>query len=183
MKSSSIVVVVVASIMLSASAIAGWTRGSGVSEAIFRGAGPGGFKIEGKSQKVDIKDDGKALTVSVDLSELATGIALRDRHMREKYLEVGKFPLATLVVPLASLKIPNAAAAGDGDATGQFTLHGVTKDLPFHYQEVCRSDGLCEVNGTLALNMNEFGIHVPAYLGITVKPNISTSVHFFAKRP
>ncbi|MDP2339645.1 MAG: YceI family protein [Deltaproteobacteria bacterium] len=182
MKHVTLALFIVVSLTLGANAMAAWTRAAGVAEAVFHGSGPGGFKIEGKSQKLDVKDDGTSITVSVDLTGLATGITLRDRHMRDKYLEVAKFPLATLVVPVASLKVP-ATGAIEGDAKGQFTLHGVTKELPFHYKGTCKADGLCMVDGTLDMNMNEFGVNVPSYLGVTVKPNISTSVHFLAKRP
>lgn len=59
-----------------------------------------------------------------------TGLAKRDEHLREKpeYLEPGKFAEMTFV----SSKI-EAHGHDEGVATGQFTLHGVTREisLPF----------------------------------------------------
>ena len=175
--------IVACSLTFGVNALAGWTRAGADAEAVFRGSGPGGFKIEGKTKTVNITDDGTLMTITVNLVDLATGIGLRDRHMRDKYLEVAKFPDAVLVVSLAGLKIPTDAAVVEADANGMFTLHGVSKELPFHYKGICKADGMCEIDGALNLNMNDFGVKVPSYLGITVKPDLTTSVHFYLKRP
>lgn len=175
---------VVASLSLVAgAAFAGWSKTDTKAQARFNGSGPGGFKIEGTTAAVDVKDpDGKSLTVVVALKDLSTGIALRDSHMRDKYLEVGKFPETTLVVPLSALTIPADGKDGEGDAKGNVTLHGVTKEQAFHYKASCKA-GVCDVTGTLPLNMNDYGIKVPSYLGITVKPDLTLTVTFQAKRP
>jgi polyisoprenoid-binding protein YceI len=163
-------------------ALAGWTK-AGVSQATFSAIGTGGFKMEGKTPTVDVTDDGKTVSVVVGLTELVTGISLRDRHMRDKYLEVAKFPTTTLAVGIDALKIPAAAGAIEGDATGKMTLHGVTKDQPFHYKGTCKADGICDLTGTITLNMNDYGVVVPSYLGITVKPNVTIGTTFSVKRP
>jgi 5,10-methylene-tetrahydrofolate dehydrogenase/methenyl tetrahydrofolate cyclohydrolase len=68
--------VTTAVLVFSGTALAGWTK-TGDSVASFLGKGPAGFKIEGKTKSVDVKDDGKALTVVVSLKDLETGIDLR----------------------------------------------------------------------------------------------------------
>lgn len=174
--------VVVVVTLAATGAFAGWAK-QGKASAVFNGSGPGGFKIEGKTEQLDVKDDGTTVTVVVNLTELDTGISLRDKHMREKYLEVGKFPETTLAVPLAQLKIPENGKSGDGEGKGSFTLHGVTKEQAFKYSISCDGAGLCEVKGTMPLNMNDYGISVPKYLGITVKPDLTVSTTFPVKRP
>ena len=176
------VAVVVTALTFAARALAGWTRTAPPAEARFNGSGPGGFKLAGKTAAVDVKDDGKALTVVVALKDLSTGIALRDTHMRDKYLEVQKYPETTLSLPLAALTIPVDGKDGEGDVKGNVTLHGVTKEQAVHYKASCKA-GVCDVTGTLPLDMHDYGIHVPAYLGITVKPLVNITVTFQAKRP
>ena len=173
---------VLSGLFASTVALAGWSKAGG-GQATFSAIGTGGFKMEGKTPTVDVTDDGKVVSIVVGLTELATGISLRDRHMRDKYLEVGKFPTTTLTVAIDALKIPAAAGAIEGDATGNMTLHGVTKPQPFHYKGVCKADGVCDVEGMVTLNMNDFGVVVPSYLGITVKPMVTIGTSFPVKRP
>lgn len=169
-------------LLLGASAAsAGWTK-SGASEVTFNARGTGGFKLQGTTQDLDVTDDGETLTVTVILENLTTGIALRDRHMKEKYLEVERFPTTTLAVPHAALALPAGAGKLSGEAKGRYTLHGVTKEVPFSYQGACDAAGLCKVRGELKLDMGEYGIKVPSYLGITVRPDVVVLAAFMLKR-
>jgi polyisoprenoid-binding protein YceI len=157
---------------------AGWSV-VGEGEAGFSGSGPAGFKIDGKTKLLSVKDDGKNLSVVVGLKDLDTGITLRDKHMRDKYLEVEKFPEATLTVPLDGVKL--ADGTNEGEGKGTFTCHGVTKDATFKYKATCKG-GECDVEGTAPVNMNDHGVNVPSYMGITVKPNITVRATFKAKK-
>ena len=64
--------------------------------------------------------------LEVDLASLETGIGLRNRHMRDNYLEVGRFPYATF-----SGHIVRTEETTSGDyrvtASGDFTVHGVAR--------------------------------------------------------
>ena len=64
-------------------------------------SGPGGLKIEAKTADLRVDEADDKIKVTVPLAGLQTGIDLRDRHMREKYLEVGTYPHAELVVARA----------------------------------------------------------------------------------
>lgn len=159
----------------------GWTK-SGASEVSFHARGTGGFKLKGSTDELEISDDGSVLTVTVPLQKLATGIALRDRHMKEKYLEVEKYPTTSLAVSLASLTIPQGAGALRGEARGRYTLRDVTKEVPFTYQGKCDASGRCQIKGEIKLKMTEYGVKVPSYLGITVKPDVVVHANFTMKR-
>lgn len=173
-------VMVAAAMLVGASALAGWSRvGDGV--ASFKGVGPAGFKIEGKTKSVDVADDGKALTITVGLKDLETGIDLRDKHMREKYLEVEKFPAATLVVPLDAVTWPADGKSSEGEAKGTFSVHGKSKEISFKYK-VTASGGTYAVEGEAPVNFKEFDVNVPSYMGITVKPDITVQAKFNAKK-
>lgn len=128
-----------------------------------------------------MKDDGKAITVTVGLKDLETGIDLRDKHMREKYIDVEKYPEATLVVPLDQVKWPEDGKSGEGEAKGTFGMHGKTKEISFKYK-ISNTGGTYAIDGEAPVNFKEFDINVPSYMGITVKPDITVFAKFNAKK-
>jgi polyisoprenoid-binding protein YceI len=121
------------------------------------------------------------LSVGVNLATLTTGISLRDKHMREKYLETATYPTAVLAVSRSKLKVPVSGASGSFDGEGTLTLHGKTKPVSFHY--TAKSDGKSAyaVTGAMRLDMNDYGIVTPKYLGVTVKPQVDLTVSFTAE--
>ena len=149
----------------------------GAASAHFRAVGPAGMKIDGTTADVTATDDGSHVLVTVDLTKLETGIALRDNHMRDKYLEVGKYPKAMLSVDAASLKRPSGTNPENFTGTGQFTVHGQTKPASFQYTAERYQNGL-KITGTVNIMLTDYGIAVPNYLGVTVKPNIAIDVAF-----
>jgi len=58
---------------------------------------------------------------------------LRDRHMREKYLQVAQFPRAELLVQRNALQLPAPGASASSDAPGIMKIHGRSKEVKFHY--------------------------------------------------
>lgn len=164
------------------SALAVYARTKTPAAVQFTGVGPGGFKMVGKTAALQLAQDDKNLTLIVPLAELTTGIALRDRHMRDKYLEVAKFPDTRLTVPLASLPTPAAGAPVRGELKGTLTLHGVQKEIPFQYEASCNADKLCSAKGSFTINIKEFGVIVPTYLGVTLKPDVAVEASFEAMR-
>jgi polyisoprenoid-binding protein YceI len=149
----------------------------GLSTVSFTAVGPAGLRILGTTPELVVSDDLQRIEVKVPLANLTTGISLRDSHMRDKYLEVGKYPDARLTIDRASLRFP--ADGGDADATGigALTLHGQVQQVGFHYR-LSRRGQKTTVTGDLQLNMNKFGIASPSYLGLSVKPDVAVSVQF-----
>jgi polyisoprenoid-binding protein YceI len=139
--------------------------------------GPGGLHVEGTGGELQVEDKGDVLLVTVPLTAITTGIGLRDTHMREKYLETPKYPTAELSVPRAGLKFPPEGETADGSAPGTLTLHGKSQPVSFHYRAVHKGKAY-EVQADFHLNMNDFGIVTPSYLGITVKPGVDVTVSF-----
>ena len=155
-------------------ASAAWTV-QGKKSASFKAVGPGGLSIVGNGSDVAVKDKDDTVAISVGLDSLKTGIDLRDRHMKEKYLETNKYPSAVLQVDKAKLKVPTPGT----DIEGKLNLHGVTRTVRVHYS-ANGSNNKATVAGTVHVNMKEFGINVPSYLGVTVKPDVDVSVQFDA---
>ena len=147
---------------------------NGDARIVFKAAGPAGLSFEGKGRDVKLKEEGGSVVVSVKVDSLVTGIELRDRHMKEKYLETGKYPTATLEVDKSKLHFPEGSAVS-GSVDGKLTLHGVTQPVKVTYH----ADGdskQAKVDGSMRINMKDFKIEVPNYLGVTVKPTIDVEV-------
>jgi polyisoprenoid-binding protein YceI len=152
---------------------------TGDANTSFKVAGPAGLSIEGKTADMNIADDGATVTVTVPLQNLSTGIELRDKHTKNA-LEVDKYPSCTLAVARSALKFPTAGGDTSGDASGKMTLHGQTKDVTFHYTAHLDGDTI-SVSGTTRVNVDDFGITRPSYLGVTVKPDVDVATAFRAK--
>ncbi|HXX70321.1 MAG TPA: YceI family protein [Polyangiaceae bacterium] len=163
---------------LSASS-AGYAALSSASDAhvAFEAVGPAGLKIDGSTPDLSVSEADGNLTITVPLGNLSTGISLRDHHMKEKYLEVPKYPAGVLTVAKNALKVPAAGGQVDADVPGTLALHGQTRPVSVHYS--AKSDGTnTSAQGKFHINMTEFGIVVPTYLGVTVKPDVDVSATF-----
>lgn len=163
-------------VLLAAGGVANAMTRKGTPHVRFVAVGPMGMKIEGTSTSLDVKDEGQTIAIDVPLAPIHTGIALRDRHMHDEYLEVGKYPNARLSVERSALKLPDASPV-DASAKGQLTLHGQTRPVSFRYRAQRSGDGI-DVSGSLRIDMTNWGIHVPSYLGVTVKPGVDIDVRF-----
>ena len=152
---------------------------TGASSTSFKVAGPAGMTIEGKTTEMSVADDGTTVTITVPLGNINTGIGLRDDHTK-KALEVDTYPTTTLKVARAALKFPAAGAESSGDAKGTLTLHGQTKDVTFHYTAKLDGDTYA-VQGNARINVDDYGVKRPSYLGVTVKPDVDITTSFQAK--
>ncbi|HSG07376.1 MAG TPA: YceI family protein [Longimicrobiales bacterium] len=80
--------------------------------------------LDGAALSADTRGDETELYFEVDLGSLETGIGLRNRHMRDNYLEVGEHPYATF-----KGHIIRTEATSSGDfrvtASGGLAIHGV----------------------------------------------------------
>jgi polyisoprenoid-binding protein YceI len=147
------------------------------AKVAFQCTGPGGMHFTGTGSELSVLDKETSLVVSVPLGNMTTGIGLRDTHMREKYLETDKYPTAELSVPKGALQFPADGSRTEGDAAGTLLLHGTSKPVSFHYQAT-RRGGATDVSAEAHINMNDFDIHPPNYLGVTVKPPVDITVTF-----
>jgi len=143
---------------------------TGDAQVQFTASGPAGMSIVGTTNELQVNETDNEVVIVVPLKSLDTKIDLRNKHMREKYLEVDKYPNAELHVEKSAIQRTGAPS----QATGQLTIHGKTKATPFNY--TAKQDG--NVAGTLHVNIKDFGITQPGYAGVTVKPDIDVNVTF-----
>ncbi|MCL4819382.1 MAG: YceI family protein [Vicinamibacteria bacterium] len=119
--------------------------------------------------------------LAVDLATLDTGIALRNQHLRENYLEVARGDgYARAVLDDLALR----EATGDGfegrtGFTGNLRLHGVQR--PIAGAATLRREGAgMRVEASFPLALSDFAITPPEYLGVGVGNRLIVSVSFVA---
>lgn len=142
---------------------------AGDAQVQFTASGPAGMSIVGTTNELQVSETDSDIVITVPLKNLDTKIDLRNKHMREKYLEVEKYPNAELHVQKGAIQ-----KGGASQATGQLTLHGKTKPTTFSY--TAKQDG--NVSGALHVNIKDFDITQPGYAGISVKPDVDVTVAF-----
>ena len=142
----------------------------------FLATGPAGLKINGSTQIFKADESGGKVNIRVPLQHLETGISLRDEHLRG-YLDTDHHPNATLVVERSSLKFPADNQTVNARGSGKLTLHGTTRSLPFTYR-VLRTGSDYHVQGLAQLDIRDYGVEVPCYLSVCVKPQVKLKVKF-----
>ena len=144
--------------------------------------GPGGLHIEGTTQELAVSEHDGELVFQVPLSGLDTGIGLRNRHMRTS-LDVAHFPQAELRVPGTAVAFPATGKGTESDVQGTLSLHGVSRPCTVHYRVEQWSAGDYRIRGTTRIDMRDFGIEPPSYLGVHVEPAVAVQVDFSVHRP
>lgn len=162
---------VVAALLVPSVALAGLRVESGVAKPDIRfkaNGEPGALDIDARTNDCSVDDDGTTLTFTVPLANIKTGIDLRDEHMRDKFLQVGTYPNATLSFPKANIAWPTELGARvKGTLEAQFTAHGATKPVSVTY-DVSKTKQGWKASASFAYNTTDHGIAVPNYLGISV---------------
>ena len=119
--------------------------------------------------------------LSVDLASIDTGIDLRNQHLREKYLEIGKGPGFDKAV-LSELRLNDADGEGFEGRTafsGTLLLHGVRRPVS-GTGEIHRAGRSVRVEGSFPLTLTDFAIEPPEYLGVGVASRVLVKVQFVA---
>lgn len=132
---------------------------------------PGFLKIDGKGgvPTGSAKLAGGVLTGSfeVQLKAYKTGIDLRDTHMKEKYLEVDKYPRAVLDVI-----VDGYVEGKEITWKGILELKGVKKPAAGTVNVVGKT-----VKASFKVNLEDYpSIGVPSYLGVTVAKEVDVAV-------
>ncbi|HZW87610.1 MAG TPA: YceI family protein [Myxococcaceae bacterium] len=139
--------------------------------------GPAGLRIEGTTHELTISERDGELVFEVPLSGVDTGIGLRNRHLRG-YLDVAHFPTAALHVARKTVQLPAPGKWAEADAPGTLTIRGVSRPCTVHYRAEGGAGGDVRVRGTIGIDMRDFGVEVPSYLGVSVDPAVSIQVDF-----
>lgn len=112
--------------------------------------------------------------LSVDLQKLQTGIRLRDRHMKDNYLEV-KRGAEYAAARLEQIRVE--ALEGKTSFRGLLTLHGERREVSGTAIIKPNREGY-RVEASFPVRMSEFEIPDPKYLGVGVKDQVQVNVNF-----
>jgi polyisoprenoid-binding protein YceI len=102
------------------------------------------------------------VTVTADLRELTSDNSFRDGRLRSSGIESDQFPEAKFVMtePIPLSAVPTAGETITTEATGDFTLHGVTKRVTIALEG--RWDGRqVQVVGNMPIVFSDYGITAP----------------------
>lgn len=111
----------------------------------------------------------------VKLDEFTTGIAMRDQHMKEKYLETAKFSEASLEVEKIELPenfLTEKKVYSGIPFEGKLTLHGVEKPVKGTAEIDTKKDAP-SVSTEFKVLVSDFKIDIPSYLGIKVADEVT----------
>ncbi len=103
-----------------------------------------------------------AVSMEADLASLESDSRQRDGRLRSAGLETDSFPTAgfVLTAPIALGEIPQEGVPLTVTATGDFTLHGVTRSVAIPI-EAQLSSGAIVVVGSLPVTLTDYGIVAP----------------------
>jgi len=182
-----VVALALASLAVAVTAAAGesWTFTSGEVRVRCRLTVGGSFdavtsQISGTLRLEDAGAPGGAGNVRVRLDSLDTGIELRNRHLRETYLEVDRgeqFRVAVLTAVELVEALPPEARDHETGFRGLLSLHGLERPIEGDVR-LGRRDGRVRVEAEFRLSLAEFAIPPPRYLGVGVRDEVRITVTF-----
>ena len=138
-------------------------------------------RVSGTIEADPAAPQSSSVSLTVDLRALDTGNGLRNKEMREKYLQTGPHPEAQF--RSVSVQAPASVAANapaDLKVTGDFTLHGVTKRFTIPVRVVVIPDGHIHATSTFNVHMPDFGIDVPNNVLVTVNDDVPVRLDVWA---
>ena len=119
----------------------------------------------------------------VDLATIDTGIDLRNRHLRENYLEIAKGAGYDKAV-LSEIRLAEVAGdefEGRSPFIGSLRMHNVTKPIA-GTAEIRRDGAAVRVTATFQIQLTDFAVEPPMYMGVGVGNKLIVKVAFAAAR-
>lgn len=137
----------------------------------------GSFVAKSDSIKgtVDYDPNKKTLSgaeITADAASFETGMSLRDKHMRDKYLQASKYPAIIFKAAKDGLKFTGEKAK----LKGVFVIKGVEKPVELDLQ-VKGSGPNFTADATFPLNITDYGIAQPKFAMVKMEPIIEISLN------
>ena len=120
------------------------------------------------------------LYFEVDLATLDTGIGLRNRHMRENYLEVEAHPYATYDGRIQQIR-RDAEGAFLVTASGTFAAHGVERSRDLTCAVSPQGDGF-RVSCTFPVLLSDHDIDIPRLMFMRLAEEVQLELRFRLRR-
>lgn len=110
----------------------------------------------------------------LDLNTLETGVEKRDKDMRET-LETEEYPFAEFYGTLSSPFDPEADGPREVTARGEFTIHGITREIAVEGTLERTAEGL-HLTAAWTLDMTDYEIKPPGILFYRVSEQIDIEI-------
>jgi polyisoprenoid-binding protein YceI len=105
--------------------------------------------------------DKNLLDFFIDLNTIKTGIGLRDKHMRENYLETKKFPFAEFTGKLDPVPPMTEGQSMNVTARGKFKIHGVERAISVPGKLTMLSDNEMKLEAEFKVLLSDYDIDIP----------------------
>ena len=120
-----------------------------------------------------------AVYFEVDLKTLDTGIGLRNRHMRENYLETDQFPLTSFKGRITEVR----QSPGDTlmiKSDGKIFIHGVEKQLSVDARLIPDRGGY-RIQSQFFIKLSDFSVEIPSIMFYKIDENMDLRLDFYIK--
>jgi len=117
--------------------------------------------------------------IEVDLNALDTGIGLRNRHMRENYLETNRFPITHFKGKMISSTVVNDSTISI-ETKGRIFIHGVEQPLIVSANFIKKTDGY-QIQTNFIVKLSDFQIEIPSIMFYKIDENMTIQLDFYVK--
>jgi polyisoprenoid-binding protein YceI len=119
------------------------------------------------------------LYFEVDLNTIDTGIGLRNRHMRDNYLETDKFRYASYKGTFNNIK-KISENNYEVEVKGSMNIHGVTKPLTLKGKIMKNQNGL-RIQSQFNISLLDHRIEVPEFMFLKISEIMDLRIDFYMK--
>jgi polyisoprenoid-binding protein YceI len=117
------------------------------------------------------------LYFEVDLNTLDTGIGLRNRHMRDNYLETEKYPRTWFRAEIVAVD-----SVSENEmrlrAKGTMFIHGVEREKEIE-GTLNRQDGRLQIQAQFEVKLSDYNIKIPSIMFYKIDEVMALEVSFF----
>ena len=152
-----------------------------------------GVKVRGESDALRAnvlvrRDSDQLILEEIDAwlpsTSLETGMGIRDAHLQNYIFTTDDGQTPDLTFTAANMMCPSARAGEvKCDISGNLTIRGVQR--PFTLATKIREQGgsvtTFRVVGEGSIELSDYGIERPSYLGVTIKDSVKLQLEFNAK--
>jgi polyisoprenoid-binding protein YceI len=135
-------------------------------------------EFNGVSDKLNglIDLSGNVLDFYVDLNTLDTGIGLRDKHMRDNYLETEKYPFAEFTGKFNAIPGLTIGSKIPVTANGKFKIHGVEQQIQVKGTLSKNAKGELELEAGFEVLLSDYKIPVPKLVFYELAENQTVTI-------
>lgn len=114
---------------------------------------------------------------AVPLAALQTGNRLRDREMREDYLETGKFAEARFVLRrLSGAKSVPSGGVAHLEAQGTFSVHGISRAITVPVKLNSQAANRLTLEAHFPIRLSDYGIERPQFILLRLADTVQLTV-------